>query len=171
MMKKTCNIDGRICWAGNTNIHIISSPLATFCIDFCDFQGINIENWQPTREKSCLDHVLNLRTSIHSIKTLPSLKSDHTMILFTIGKNSSPEYVFQRVQMIFDLVLSKWISTRLSFLSIESDLSRFTNEIETISDMTFVMIRKSRKVIAKAGFITREFIELEPLFVKLSHLT
>ena len=107
-----------ICWVGDVNIDMISSPLANSYINFCDSKGIKFQNWKPTRDKACLDHSLNLGTSINSVKILSSTISDHNMILFKIGKNSSTKLVFTKVKSMSDHILSSCISTPMSFFTL-----------------------------------------------------
>ena len=81
-IENTSHIGKRVYWIGDVNIDLINSPLANSFINFCDSYGINIENWNASRENACLDHIINLRTSVHSIQISESYVSDHSMIVF-----------------------------------------------------------------------------------------
>ena len=67
LIENTCAFGNRICWVGDANLDLINNPLASTFINFCDTYGIKIENWKATRDKACLDQILNWRSSIHSI--------------------------------------------------------------------------------------------------------
>ena len=110
LIEKTCVLGNRICWIGDLNLDLINSPVASTFINFCDSYGIKIENWKATREKACLDQILNLRSSIHSIQILDSYVSDHSMIIFKLGKKASAETTFAKVKTLSDQDLACWNS-------------------------------------------------------------
>ena len=59
LIEITSVLGNRICWACDANLDLINSPLASTFINFCDDYGIKIENWAATRNKACLDQILN----------------------------------------------------------------------------------------------------------------
>ena len=73
LIENTCVLGNRLCWIGDVNLDLINSPFASTFIKFFDNYGVKIENWKATREKACLDQILNLRSSIHSIQILDFL--------------------------------------------------------------------------------------------------
>ena len=101
-IENTSHIGKRVYWIGDVNIDLINSPLANSFINFCDTYGIKIENWNATREKACLDHILNLRASVHSIQILESYVSDHSIIVFKPGKKTSLETCFSKIKRLPD---------------------------------------------------------------------
>ena len=125
LIENTCVISNRICWIGDVDLDLINSPLASTFINFCDTYGIKIENWKATRDKACLDQILNWRSSIHSIQILDSYASDHSMIIFELGKKASSQTTFSKVKILPDQVLACWNSTPLSYIQMEHDIGFF----------------------------------------------
>ena len=100
LIENTIHIVKWIYWIDDVYIDLINSPLANSFINFCDSNGIKIENWNATRDKARLDHILNLRASVHSIQIRESYVSDHNMIVFKLGKKHPQKPFFQSQQFI-----------------------------------------------------------------------
>lgn len=160
----------RTYWVGYVNIDVMNSPLANSYINFGDSKGIKIESWKPTLHKACLDHIFNMGTLIHSVKILNANITNHNMILFKIGKNSSTECVFTKVKRISDQELSSWISTPMSVIQMELKLRRLASEIALIYERSHTIIREKEKKKHVRWFYHPEVVELRALIRKAEPL-
>ena len=88
------------------------------------------------------------------------------MIFFKIGKNSFTELAFTKVKRMSDNELSSWISTPMSFIQIEFDLSRLTSEIDMIYERSYTIMRKKKTMKHLRWFYPPELVELLALIRK-----
>ena len=160
LIVSTCALGNRICWIGDLNLDLINSPLASAFINFCDNYGIKIENSAATRDKACLDQILNWRSSIHSIQILDSYVSDHSMIIFKVGKKASAETTFVKVKTLTDHDLSCWVSSPLSFVQSDQDISFLTSEIRDVHQKAYKVITRTKRFKQPGWYFHPKSMEL-----------
>ena len=130
------------------NINLLNRSEAREYTKCCAELSLNIENYSPTRLKVCLDHILNRGTKINSMGVLESNLSDHSMILFSIGKQRMESVSLTR-QVVSNADLDRWRALPLSFVSMDGDLDRFLEEISGIASQTYKVVGTKKKRIDK----------------------
>ena len=160
MIVNTYSIGNRIVWIGDVNLDLINSPLASTFIEFCDNYGIRIENWNATRVNACLDQILNFGSSIHSIQIIDSYVSDHSMIVFKLGKEKSVKTIVSKVQIIPDQDLACWNSSPLAFIQMDHDICLFTSEIRDINHLAYRLTYRMKRSKHPSWFFHKKLVEL-----------
>ena len=160
LIEITFVLGNRICWAGDANLDLINSPLARAFINFCDDYGIRIENWAATCHKARLDQILNWRSSIHSIQNLDSYVSDHSMIIFKLGKKTSYQSSVSKVKIVPDQILACWSSTPLSFIQMDQDIEFLNSEIRDINQKAYKLITKTKRTKQPSWYFHPKLVEL-----------